>query len=485
MNQLWMALTFYQLPLGDWYRRSFVGRVLASLVPWRSSSVFLAYEAPIGAAVLMLTLAFAPFVPTNVIGIFLLAGAGFWALLVATTPVGVGINPIQLLVTAYWCLATIATQFSPVRTAALEGWSKLTLYLLFFALASRILRTPAWRNRVITVYLLTSAIVSAYGIRQAFLGARSLATWVDPTSPLSNTTRVYSYLENPNLLAGYLLPAVCFSVAAVLVWRGVMCKILGVILVLLNLSCLVLTYSRGGWIGCCLALGILSILLLHGLTRQSSPFWRTWAIPLTLGLLILTVAGAIVAVEPLRIRVLSMFSGRDDSSNNFRLNVWAAVLEMIHDRPVLGIGPGNDAFNKIYPLYQRPRFTALSAYSILLEICVETGLIGFTCFLWILTTTFTQGWRILQGSQQGQDDRLTNPQNSPTDRSQLYWLMAAIATLGGMLGHGLVDTVWYRPQVSTLWWLTLGVIASFPPGLGVLPNPKSPALDPESSQAPH
>ncbi|GCA81858.1 hypothetical protein MiTs_03877 [Microcystis aeruginosa NIES-2521] len=30
----------------------------------------------------------------------------------------------------------------------------------------------------------------------------------------------------------------------------------------------------------------------------------------------------------------------------------------------------------------KPKYTALSAYSVLLEIMVETGIIGFTCFLW-------------------------------------------------------------------------------------------------------
>ncbi|NEQ68234.1 MAG: putative bicarbonate transporter, IctB family, partial [Symploca sp. SIO2D2] len=36
-----------------------------------------------------------------------------------------------------------------------------------------------------------------------------------------------------------------------------------------------------------------------------------------------------------------------------------------------------------------------------------------------------------------------------------------IAAASGMLAHGLVDTVWYRPQVITLWWLMVGIIASF------------------------
>ena len=30
----------------------------------------------------------------------------------------------------------------------------------------------------------------------------------------------------------------------------------------------------------------------------------------------------------------------------------------------------------------------------------------------------------------------------------------------GLLFHGLFDTVWYRPQVNTLWWFMLAIIAS-------------------------
>ena len=38
---------------------------------------------------------------------------------------------------------------------------------------------------------------------------------------------------------------------------------------------------------------------------------------------------------------------------------------MIKDRPILGIGPGNDAFNMVYPLYQRPNLiTPSGAYSV-------------------------------------------------------------------------------------------------------------------------
>jgi putative inorganic carbon (HCO3(-)) transporter len=130
------------------------------------------------------------------------------------------------------------------------------------------------------------------------------------------------------------------------------------------------------------------------------------------------------------------------------MNVWAAVVDMIRDRPVLGIGPGNEAFNKIYPLFQRPRFSALSAYSIFLEVTVEAGIFGLSCFLWLLLITLTIGWNGLRSMQQ-------------TANRQGFWLIGAIAALVGMLGHGLVDTVLYRPEINTLWWLMIATISSY------------------------
>jgi putative inorganic carbon (HCO3(-)) transporter len=156
----------------------------------------------------------------------------------------------------------------------------------------------------------------------------------------------------------------------------------------------------------------------------------------------------IIFVEPLRLRFFSIFAGREDSSNNFRINVWESVLQMISDRPIIGIGPGNEAFNKIYPLYMKPKFTALSAYSIYLETAVESGLIGLSCFVWFLIVTFNQGVRLFSRCKKNQNN-------------QGFWLIAAIAGMVGLLTHGIFDTVWYRPEVNTLWWLMVSIIASF------------------------
>ncbi|MDX2240813.1 MAG: IctB family putative bicarbonate transporter [Leptolyngbyaceae cyanobacterium bins.302] len=496
MNSVWQTLTLSTLPLQRWLDSSYLHYPIGRLRAWRKGSSLMRWAEAIGGVLAMLVFALAPFANNTLTGLLLGACGAYWALVTLSdegsnadevdqevesdTRKGVSRNvptdpsltllpshsptsnpqpltppfpsllatPIHFLVGLYWSIAVAATALSPVKREAFVGLQKLTLYLLFFLLLARVLRSPRIRSWVIAVFLLAALAVSVYGIQQWFMGTDALATWVDPESPLSKTTRVYSYLGNPNLLAGYLVPAVVFSIVAFFSWRTWMCKALAIVMTVVNGACLMLTFSRGGWIGLVFALLVLTLLLAHWWSIYLPRFWRTLALPIVLGTAMGVVLLAIVVLEPLRDRVTSIFAGRGDSSNNFRINVWMAVLDMIRDRPLLGIGPGNNAFNKIYPLYQRPRFSALSAYSIVLEVAVETGIIGLVAFLWLIFVTLAQGWKALNFLRE-------------TSNQQGYWLMGAIASLVGMFGHGTVDTVLYRPEVNTLWWLMFALIASY------------------------
>ena len=394
-----------------------------------------------------LILILAPFVSTSLIGVLLIAVALFWILTTVSESQPLGITPIHVLVFLYWGVAAIAALLSPVRAEAIDGLVKLTLYLMMFALGSRILRSPKLCNWLITGLLLTSLLVSVYGIRQQFFGVEQLATWNDPNSALANDTRVYSYLGNPNLLGSYLLPAIALSIAAVFVWRSWIQKTLAVVLVGTNSACLFFTDSRGAWLAM-LALASVLFLLLYWWWREYLPrFWRVWLLPLVFGSLGGLILVSILGVESIRIRFFSIFAGREDSSNNFRQVVWDTVGTMIKDYPLTGIGPGNETFKAIYPRYMDSRYPALSSYSIYLEHIVEIGWLGFSCFLWLIVVIFNHGIT--------QVNRLRKNRNA-----QGLWLIAAIAALVGLLVHGLVDTVWYRPQVNTLWWFMLAIIAS-------------------------
>jgi len=149
------------------------------------------------------------------------------------------------------------------------------------------------------------------------------------------------------------------------------------------------------------------------------------------------------------VRVMSLVAGREDSSNNFRMNVWSSALKMIQDRPWIGIGPGNTAFNLIYPLYQQPKFNALSAYSIPLEWLVEAGIPGLLCGAGLFFSGMATG--LAQWRSQG---TLVLP------------ALAAVAAFAGLAVQGLTDTIFFRPEVQLIALFSLATLAASVQGAG-------------------
>jgi putative inorganic carbon (hco3(-)) transporter len=351
---------------------------------------------------------------------------------------------IHLPLISYWGIAVLATLVSPVRGAALDGLIKLTTYFIIFVAFSRLMRLGNWRSIFVAAYLTTTLIVCAYGIQQWYLGAVELATWTDPTSETAGTTRIYSFIGNPNLLAAYLFPTIPLGVVAAVQWRSRATKILAGLVAIAGIFCIVQTQSRGALLGVAAESLVLLLLLVYWWGRKLP----IWVLPSILGST-LAVMGLSVLLSPkLRSRVDSIFLGGGDSSNNFRLNVWPAVFNMIRARPILGIGPGNKAFNQVYPVYQRSDFSALGTYSVPLEITVETGFVGLACYIWLVVTVIRVGWQNL--------NRLRSQR-----ASEGLWIIAALSIVAGMIVHGFVDTVWYRPQVQIPWWMAIALIASF------------------------
>lgn len=376
----------------------------------------------------------------------LITAAGLlWLLWALCTPAG-RIGPISGWLLVMLGVSVLATGFSPVPAAAANGLIKLLSYLGVYALMRQLLATaPPWWDRITACLLGGSLLVSVIGIRQLYADSSALARWSDPNSVAQGTVRIYSTLDNPNLLAGYLLPILPIAVVALLRWQRLSARLFALTAAVLGSAALVLTYSRGGWLGLVGAYGVLAVLLLLRFTRHWPVFWRRVFPLLLLVLAGLVLAVAIAKVEPLRVRVMSLGAGREDSSNNFRINVWMAAIEMIKDRPWLGIGPGNSAFNLIYPLYQQPKFNALSAYSIPLELAVEGGIPGLLAGLGLLVGSVRLGLTQV---------RANGHQALPA--------LAAVAVIAGLAVQGLTDTIFFRPEVQLSGWFCLATLSALP-----------------------
>ena len=355
-----------------------------------------------------------------------------------------GLNAINGWLLAVLAVAVLATGFSPVPLAAFKGLMKLVSYLGVYALMRQLLdQAPVWWDRIVAAILAGELLTSVLGIRQLYGDSGALARWSDNNSVAAGTVRIYSSLDNPNLLGGYLLPILPLAVVALMRWQGLPRRLFALASLVLGLVALVLTYSRGAWMGMVASLAVLGLLLMVRYTRTWPPFWRrTLPILLVVGASLMLVV-LVTQVEPLRVRVMSLVAGREDSSNNFRMNVWTAVLQMIHDRPWLGIGPGNSAFNLIYPIYQQPKFNALSAYSIPLELLVEAGIPGLLVGLGLLWSAFKVGL-----GQWASTGRLALP------------ALAAVAVCVGLGVQGFTDTIFFRPEVQLLGLFSLATLSA-------------------------
>ena len=383
-----------------------------------------------------------PLVTRGGLSLLILAAGLLWLIWALRTPAGPlgAINGWLLLLLG---IAVLATGCSPVPVAAFKGLLKLLSYLGVYALMRQLLaEAPQWWNRIVAALLAGQLVSAVLAIRQLYGDTAELARWADPNSVADGTIRVYGPLENPNLLAGYLIPILPIALVALLRWRSWPQRLFAATALLLGAIALFLSYSRGGWLGMLAALGALGLLLVLRQTRQWPPLWRRLFPLLLLVGAVAVLVVAVTQVEPLRIRVLSLVAGREDSSNNFRINVWLAAIDMIQARPWLGIGPGNTAFNLIYPLYQQPKFNALSAYSVPLELLVEGGVPYLLAALGLLVASLRAGLAQLKG-----------------ESSWALPALAAVAAIVGLGMQGITDTIFFRPEVQLTGWFCLASLA--------------------------
>lgn len=85
--------------------------------------------------------------------------------------------------------------------------------------------------------------------------------WVDTDMFESIQFRVYSTLDNPNVLGEYFLLVIPTAVACFFVTKNNLMRIFCFFATAVMMVCLILTYSRGCYIGIIVAAGVFLVLL--------------------------------------------------------------------------------------------------------------------------------------------------------------------------------------------------------------------------------
>ena len=345
----------------------------------------------------------------------------------------------------YFLTVLISVAGSSLFAYSLKGFMKTLIYLGFYISLVHYLKDN--KNKIKYILLTIAgmcALESLVAIKQNFLSVSEISGWQDVSrlNPEQVMTRVYGTLKpyNPNLFGGYMLAALPANLVLIflpLLNKHYKTAILGLGALLLSAITLALTGCRGAYIGLFFELIVLGLLTYKYLKPAYKKLFLTISSILSaIGVLI------ILSSSSLKARILSIFAMRSDSSNSFRFNVYNSCIQMFKDNWILGIGVGNQNFREIYGLYMKTGFDALSAYNIYLETAVESGIFALLSFITFL------GVNIYRAIKHIFNKKTINN----------FYLIITLVSLTGILTHGIVDTVFFRPQIQFLFWIMVAII---------------------------
>lgn len=345
----------------------------------------------------------------------------------------------------YFLFVIISVAGSTLFMLSLKGFFKTLIYLGFYVSFIHYIKDNKGKIKYILLALALSAFAESFiAIKQNFLSVSEISGWQDMSrlNPEEVMTRVYGTLKpyNPNLFGGYmlaLLPSVLILTYLPLLNRHYKTAAAGFCVFILTVVSIILTGCRGAYIGLFAELLVLSLISY----RFLKPFYKK-IFAIFCGLFSFLIGVVILTTASLRARVFSIFAMRSDSSNSFRFNVYNSCIDMFKDNWLLGIGVGNQNFREIYGLYMKTGFDALSAYNIYLETAVESGIFTLIAFLGFIVSNIILAVRYILKRK----------------NVNCIYMAIALASLTGILIHGFVDTVFFRPQIQFIFWMMIGII---------------------------
>ncbi len=159
-------------------------------------------------------------------------------------------------------------------------------------------------------------------------------------------------------------------------------------------------------------------------------------------ILVLIILIAFVSITAIKFNQVANSENR--SSLHSRLMIWNASMEIIKDNPIFGIGPGT--FQEVYLSYSEKfdepylEWAVAQPHNTFLAFYLQTGLIGLIGFVLILFWFFRLGLK------------------RKNNNIQYSIFNILISLMIYILVHGLVDTIYWKNDLSLMFWLVVGLL---------------------------
>ncbi len=336
-----------------------------------------------------------------------------------------GIGFLILLFIAIYLFAAI-TSFAMVKSLSI--WAIYTVFLAAYFLIINLVKTKKQLNNLLITFVLSGLLVCLYGIAQYVFGWDTKQAWMDEEMFTDIKMRIYSTLGNPNVLGEYILLVLPVAIGMMFTKKGVFSKIVYAGISAVLFGALILTFSRGCWLG----------------LMASAAIFVTFAAGKLWGLAVIALPFLPMILPESIINRFTSIGDMKDSSTSYRVYIWMGTLAMIKDFWVSGIGMGQEAFTEIYPFYSYNGIVAPHSHNLFLQILVESGICGIIVFLAIVLLfikKMTTGYQF--GGRKG---------------GELSTMIVAVSSgVCGFLLQGMFDNCFYNYRVLLVFWCVIGI----------------------------
>ncbi len=346
------------------------------------------------------------------------------------------------LVVLFICLAitsyTIGTGYSTSPEATRLFLKLINSVLLFFTVLNCV-RSKVQLQQIVAGLIFGGAVAAVIGIILFALPKGEATRWLMLLRPLgyyqsggdalrfiagTETERAIGTSVDPNVFGALLMLCLVLAVSQLLSSRPVISRNWLIPLSGLIFACLLLTLSRGSWMGFIAAMFFIA-------TIKNRRLWFLFA--LGVGVFYF---GLVPTDIPFVSHLLSGFAARDQAAA-MRLGEYKDAIQLISRYPWFGVGFGSAPSADLY----------VGVSSVFLLIAEQMGLIGLAGFLATMSALFISTLKRLE--------HIADVELQGT----LLGLLAALAAalFAGIFDHHYFDIRF--PHVAALFWMLAGLLA--------------------------
>jgi len=310
-------------------------------------------------------------------------------------------------------LAGVLSTFTSQRPLeSLVGMKKLLLIPIVYVIADQMASASRARE-LARIVIGFAAIVSLYGIASyTFSGeARLMATQAMPITA-----------------GGLLMMVSCLAIPLAFYGTRGWERVLLLLSIGVMLLALILTKTRGAWIGFCA--GVLAMAGVKG--------WR-----FLLGALLIVLVAWFLLPHELSERLMQGVRLEYEGVKE-RLAMWRASLMILHDFPVTGVGLID--LQQTHAVYSNPGVRKIHGHlhNNLVQVAVTMGIFGLTIFLGVLFTLVRE--------------QFAAHRRIAADKSYLKALsLGCLGVSVGFMTHGLFECTLCDAETVMLFWFVVGM----------------------------